>query len=106
MQPEDTGLKDLAGMGHLVLLARVLEPVQAHILQGRLQAEGIPVFVADGQLVQTNPLWTFALGGVRLLVPEHLLGRAQAVIAALEQGRYALDEDAAPDTGDGTADGS
>ncbi|HZR35515.1 MAG TPA: DUF2007 domain-containing protein [Nevskia sp.] len=92
------GFEDLAGMGRLVLLARVLEPVQAHILQGRLQAEGIPVFVADGQLVQTNPLWTFALGGVRVLVPEHLLERARAVMAALEEGRYALDEDAAPDT--------
>lgn len=92
---------DLSGMGSLVLLARVLEPVQAHILQGLLQAEGIPVFVADWQLVQTNPLWTFALGGVRVLVPEHLLGRAQAVMQALEEGRYALDEDAAPDTRDG-----
>jgi len=92
--------EDLAGMGRLVLLARVLEPVQAHILQGRLQAEGIPVFVADGQLVQTNSLWTFALGGVRVLVPELLLARAQAVMTALEQGRYALDEDAAPGTTD------
>jgi hypothetical protein len=90
-------------MGRLVLLARVLEPVQAHILQGRLQAEDIPVFVADGGLVQTNPLWTMALGGVRVLVPEHLLGRAQAVMAALEEGRYALDEDAAPGTADGEA---
>lgn len=93
-------LEDLSGMGSLVLLARVLEPVQAHILQGRLQAEGIPVFVADGGLVQTNPLWTMALGGVRVLVPEHLLGRAQAVMTALAEGRYALDEDAAPGTAD------
>jgi len=100
MQSGDAGLEDLAGMGRLALLARLLEPVQAYILQGRLQAEGIPAFVADGQLVQTNPLWTFALGGVRLLVPEHLLGPAQAVLAALEQGRYALDEDAAPGTTD------
>ncbi len=94
-------LEDLTGMGSLVLLARVLEPLQAHILQGRLQAEGIPVLVADGGLVQTNPLWTMALGGVRLLVPEHLLTRARAVLAALEEGHYALDEDAAPDTEEG-----
>jgi hypothetical protein len=93
-------MDDLTGMGSLVLLARVLEPVQAHILQGRLQAEGIPVFVADGGLVQTNPLWTMALGGVRVLVPEHLLGRAQEVLTALGEGRYALDEDAAPDAAD------
>lgn len=96
-------LEDLSGMGSLVLLARVLEPVQAHILQGRLQAEGIPVFVADGGLVQTNPLWTMALGGVRVLVPEHLLRRAQAVMTALAEGRYALDEDAAPDAMDDEA---
>src|SRR6201986_115815 len=93
----DDGMDELAGMGSLVLRAGVLEPVQAHILQGRLQAEGIPVFVADGGLVQTNPLWTMALGGVRVLVPQHLLGQAKAVMAALAEGRYALDEDAAPD---------
>ena len=101
MDSDRDALNDLAGMGSLGLLARVLDPVQAYILQGRLQAEGIPVFVADGQLVQTNPLWTFALGGVRVLVPEHLMQRAQAVMTALEQGRYALDEDAAPDDAPG-----
>lgn len=96
-------MDDLAGMGSLALLARVLEPIEAHILQGRLQAEGIPVFVADGQLVQTNLLWTLAMGGVRLLVPAHLLGRAQEVLTALREGRYALDEDAAPPVNDGAA---
>lgn len=90
-------LDDLAGMGPLALLARLLEPVQAYILQGRLQAEGIPVFLADSQLLQTNPLWTMAVGGVRVMVPEQLLGQAQEVMRALQEGRYALDEDAAPD---------
>lgn len=92
-------LDDLAGMGPLALLTRALEPVQAHILQARLQAEGIPVFIADEGLVQTNPLWTMALGGVRVMVPEQLLQRAQEVMRALQEGRYALDEDAAPDAG-------
>jgi len=72
--------RELEGMGPLALLARVLDPMQAHILQGRLQAEGIPVFVADAQLVQTNSLWTFALGGVRVMVPRHLLARAHEVM--------------------------
>jgi hypothetical protein len=88
---------EFAGMGSLATVARLLDPLEAQILQGRLQAEGIPVLLADRQLVQTNLLWSIALGGVRVQVPEHLLARAQEVMTALREGRYALDEDAAPE---------
>ena len=83
------------GADELVLLARVLTPTEAYILQGRLQAEGIPVTVADDQLVQTNALLTLAVGGVRLLVPQSRLQAAREVLAAIARGDYVLDDNAA-----------
>lgn len=86
--------------GPLITIERMLDPLQAQLVQALLQSEGIPCFVADQQTVQTNPLWTMLVGGVRLQVPQRLAQRAREVIADLEQGRYALDENAAPDRED------
>lgn len=83
--------------GPLTTIERLLDPVQAQLLQALLQSEGIPCFIADQQTVQTNPLWTMLVGGVRLQVPLRLAQQAREVIAALQQGRYALDDDAAPE---------
>jgi hypothetical protein len=83
--------------GPLTTIERMLDPLQAQLVQALLQSEGIPCFVADRQTVQTNPLWTMLVGGVRLQVPQRLAQRAREVIADMEQGRYALDENAAPE---------
>jgi hypothetical protein len=83
--------------GPLTTIERLLDPVQAQLIQALLQSEGIPCFLADQQTVQTNPLWTMLVGGVRLQVPQRLAQQAREVIAAMEQGRYALDESAAPE---------
>ncbi len=81
----------------LVTIERLLDPTEAQIIVGRLETEGIPAFIADLRLVQTNWLWTLALGGVRLQVPGELAPQALEVIAALRAGHYALDEGAAPE---------
>ena len=83
--------------GDLVTIARILEPIDAQILQGRLQAEGIPTFLADQQLIQANRLIAVAIGGVRLQVPARHAERAQAVLAAVEAGDYALPDDVVPE---------
>jgi hypothetical protein len=80
--------------GPLTTIERMLDPLQAQLVQALLQSEGIPCFIADQQTVQTNALWTMLVGGVRLQVPRRLVQQAREVIAALEQGRYAIDEDA------------
>lgn len=83
--------------GPLTTVERLLDPIQAQLIQALLQSEGIPCFIADQQTVQTNPLWTMLVGGVRLQVPQRLVRQAREVIAAMRQGRYALDENAAPE---------
>ena len=77
-----------------VELARYLVPMDARLAQGCLVAAGIPAVLADANLVQTDLLLAPPLGGVGILVPEDVLRRAEAVLAAYERGEFALDEDA------------
>ena len=59
-----------------------------------LQANGVPAFVADANLVQTNMLLSIAVGGVRLQVPEAKFVEAEAILAAYDRGEFALDDSA------------
>jgi hypothetical protein len=80
-------------------VARYLEPMEARLAQGCLEASGIPAVLADDQLVQTNILLAPALGGVRILVPQEHLQQAEAVLDALRRGEFELGEDV--DVGEG-----
>lgn len=79
--------------GDLTLLARHLTPTEAHMLCARLQACGIPAEACDTNTVQTHSLLAPALGGASLRVPERYVDEARALMAALERGDFALDED-------------
>ena len=54
----------------MITIARYDFVTDAHIALGRLQAEGIEAQLADQHLVQTDWLYSIAVGGIRLLVPE------------------------------------
>ena len=75
-------------------VARYLEPMEARLAQGCLEASGIPAVLADDHLVETNILLAPALGGVRILVPQAHLQQAEAVLQALQRGEFALKDDA------------
>ncbi|HEU4852209.1 MAG TPA: DUF2007 domain-containing protein [Telluria sp.] len=77
----------------LFTVASYYDPTQAHIVQGCLAAAGIPAVVADDNLVQANSLWTAAVGGVRIRVPEAFMAEAKAVIEAFDRGEFALKDD-------------
>jgi hypothetical protein len=55
--------------------------VDAHIALGRLQAEGIRATLADENLVQTDWLYSIAVGGIKLQVADADAGRARLVLA-------------------------
>jgi hypothetical protein len=78
--------------GDLVLIARLFTALDAHLLQSRLEAEGVPTVVVDDNIVQTNPFLTMAVGGVRVLVPESQAVRAREIARDVERGDYALDD--------------
>ena len=77
----------------LFIVARYLIPMEASLMQGCLEASGIPAVLADAHLMQTDLLLAPALGGVRILVPATYVQQAQATIEAFQRGEFALDED-------------
>jgi hypothetical protein len=87
---------DASEDGEFVTIARLLVPTQAHILRSRLEAEGVPVLMADGNFVQTNDLLSIAVGGIRVQVPASFVPQALEIMTAIRTGQLALDEDADP----------
>ena len=77
----------------LFIVARYLIPMEASLMQGCMEASGIPAVLADAHLMQADLLLAPALGGVRILVPAAYVQEAQAVIEAFKRGEFALDED-------------
>ena len=78
----------------LFIVARYLEPIEAHMARGCLEAAGIPAVVADDNHIQANQLMSPAMGGVRVLVPRDYLQQSQETLAALARGDFAIDDDA------------
>jgi hypothetical protein len=66
----------------IVLLESFADPITAHLAKGRLEAEQIPCFLTNENLVSLNRLYGPASGGVRLHV------REQDAAAAAEILRY------------------
>jgi len=65
----------------LITIARYSLPYEAQLARSRLDAEGIPAFVADEHTINMQWLWSDALGGIRLQVPEPFVEQARAVLA-------------------------
>ncbi len=55
--------------------------IDANISMGRLQAEGIPCWLADEHIVQTDMLYSPAIGGIKLQVSEEWADKARAALA-------------------------
>jgi len=77
--------------GDLVTVTRVFNSLEAEMLRGCLQAEGIPVTLGDVQTVQTYSVG-FALGGIRVMVPASFAEAARQTVDAFERGALAIDE--------------
>ena len=80
------------GLGELVTITRVFNTLEAEMLRGCLEAEGIPANLGDAQMIQTDTLLTNALGGVRVMVPAPFEDAARRTVAALHRGDFAIDE--------------
>lgn len=87
---EDPGPQDNVSF---VTVDRSLEPLQIEMLRARLRAEGIEAFVADAGINQVNPLYSIAVGGVRLMVPRESADEARRIIQLVKTGRLALRDD-------------
>ena len=77
--------------GDLVTVTRVFNSLEAEMLRGCLEAEGIPATLSDLQTVQTY-LAGVALGGIRIMVPTAFADAARQTVDAFERGELAIDE--------------
>lgn len=73
----------------IITLASYYDPMEAQIVRGRLEANGISCFIADDNMLAANPFYNQALGGVKLKVFEHDLEQCRGILteeAVLEAG--------------------
>lgn len=64
---------------------------EAIIYKGKLESEGIAVFMRDNYTVDSNPLYSNAVGGVKLFVNQKDYPKAKDIISQVSQ--YSLDDD-------------
>jgi DNA-directed RNA polymerase subunit RPC12/RpoP len=64
------------------------------ILKGKLESEGIPVFLRDENTLNSDPLISHAIGGVKLQV--YTRDRERAVEVYNEVRAYAIDKEGKP----------
>lgn len=72
------------------LVKRYQYASEALIFQGKLESEGIQVFSRDINTVNSNPLWSNAIGGVKLFVRTEDYEKANEVLS--EISKFSLDE--------------
>lgn len=64
--------------------------IEANIVLGKLQNEGIEVFLRDEYTVTIDPILTNAIGGIKLTVMEHDADEARRLLAAFAAEKRAL----------------
>lgn len=72
-------------------IARFQYSSEAQIIKGRLEAEGIQVFLTDNLTIDTDPLVSNAIGGVKLKVLSREAMKAQHILETIS--RYSLDDE-------------
>lgn len=71
-------------------------PADVQIIKGRLESDGIPVFLRDENTINTDPLISQAIGGVKLQVYTKDKDRALAIYDEIRN--YAVDDSGKPIT--------
>ncbi|MFQ5482880.1 MAG: DUF2007 domain-containing protein [Nitrospinaceae bacterium] len=66
---------------NLVTAATFSQPYEAHLAQQRLQEAGIPAFIVNEHTISINWLYSNALGGVQVQVPEDRVQEARGLLA-------------------------
>jgi hypothetical protein len=72
------------------LVGRYQYSSEALIYKGKLESEGIEVYISDNNIVDSNPLYSNAVGGIKLFVKEEDLEKAQLILS--EVSKYSIDE--------------
>ncbi|AXT18775.1 DUF2007 domain-containing protein [Flavobacteriaceae bacterium AU392] len=63
---------------------------EAQIIKGRLESEGIEVFLSDNLTIDTDPLVSNAIGGVKLKVLSDQVDEAEIILRSIQ--RYSIND--------------
>lgn len=77
-----------------VTIARYQYSSEAQIVKGRLEADGIDVFLIDNMTVDTDPLVSNAIGGVKLSVYADDALKARHILKSIKA--YSVDDNGNP----------
>ena len=72
----------------LITVATFTNPLEAHIVRGRLEAEHIETYVAHEHHIWANWFLSTALGGVKLQVKPEDVSRAREILRREQAGDY------------------
>lgn len=72
------------------IIARFTYSSEAQIIKGRLEADGVEAFLKDEYTIDTDPLISNAIGGVKLAVWAEDEDRAREILESIEE--YSVDE--------------
>lgn len=72
-------------------IARFQYSSEAQIIKGRLEVDGIQVFMSDNLTIDTDPLVSNAIGGVKLKVLSHQAMKAQHILETIR--KYSIDDE-------------
>ena len=64
----------------MITVATFSKPEEAHMLRLRLEAGGVPAYIQDENMVQTDWLYSNAIGGVRVQIDEKDVERAKEIL--------------------------
>jgi DNA-directed RNA polymerase subunit RPC12/RpoP len=75
-------------------IARYQYSAEAQIIKGRLESEGIQVFLSDNLTIDTDPLVSNAIGGVKLKVLSHQAQEAENILKSIN--KYSTNDEGNP----------
>jgi len=58
---------------------------EANIFKGLLESEGVETFMRDNLTIDTNPMWSNAVGGVKLFVRTEDLDKAKHILSRVRE---------------------
>ncbi len=71
-------------MSDLIVIKRYEQAHLAHLDLAKLNDEGIECFLKDENTVSVNPVWSNAVGGIKLLIHKSDLEKVNSVLGANE----------------------
>ncbi|MDM8001207.1 MAG: DUF2007 domain-containing protein [Dehalococcoidia bacterium] len=77
----------------LVTIATFSHPTEAYVPKSRLEAEGIPSFVADARTIDTYWLYSNAIGGAKLQVRQEDAEKALEILSLRAEPTISMEEE-------------